>query len=48
MKSRSLMVKGPKKILWGKEQIDDIRYHNYDSIITQPRVMYDWINGNYL
>jgi hypothetical protein len=39
------MATGPKKILWGKEHIDDIRYHNYDSIINQPRVMYDWING---
>ena len=48
MQSRSLMATGPKKILWGKEHIDDIRYHNYASIINQPRVMYDWINGNYI
>ena len=47
MQARCLMATGPKKILWGNEHIDDIRYHKYESIINQPRVMYDWINGKY-
>ena len=42
---RHLMAKGPKKVLWGKEYLDNIRYHKYDSIIDNPREMYDWING---
>ena len=39
------MAKGPKKVLWGKEYLDNIRYHEYNSIINNPRAMYDWING---
>ena len=45
MQYRTLMEKGPKKILWGKEHIDKIGYHNYDDILVNPRAMYDWING---
>ena len=48
MQLRSLMAKGPKKMLWGKKHIDNIRYHKYDSIIRDPQSMYDWINGKYL
>ena len=39
------MAKGPKKILWGSEHKDDIKYHKFGSIISQPQAMYDWING---
>ena len=42
------MAKGPKKMLWGRKHIDNIRYHKYDSIISDPQSMYDWINGKYL
>ena len=40
------MAKGPKKILWGSEHKDEIKYHNFGSIMSQPTAMYDWINGN--
>ena len=39
------MAKGPKKMLWGVEHINEIKYHKYESIIGQPQAMYDWING---
>ena len=43
---RRLMAKGPRKILWGSEHQNEIKYHNYKTIISQPQAMYDWINGN--
>ena len=47
MKHRKLMAIGPKKMLWGKEHIDEIRHHNYDEILATPRSMYDWLNGKF-
>ena len=45
MQYRNLMAKGPKKMLWGKEHIDRIGYHNYEEILREDRAMYDWMNG---
>ena len=48
MTHRKLMAIGPKKMLWGKEHIDEIRHHNYDEILATPGSMYDWLNGKLL
>ena len=45
MQYRNLMAKGPKKMLWGKEHIDQIGYHDYEEILRKDRAMYDWMNG---
>ena len=45
MQYRNLMAKGPKKMLWGREHIDRIGYHNYEEILREDRAMYDWMNG---
>ena len=39
------MADGPKKMLWGKEHIDNIGYHDYEEILSDAQAMYDWING---
>ena len=44
---RNLMADGPKKMLWGKEHIDNIGYHDYEEILSDAQAMYDWINGKF-
>ena len=41
------MADGPKKMLWGKEHIDNIGYHDYEEILSDAQAMYDWINGKF-
>ena len=43
---RKLMTDGPKKILWGSEYQENIRYHDFDNVIKDDQALYSWLHGN--
>ena len=42
---RNSMANGPKKERWGSEHQNDIKYHNFENIVSDGYALYSWLKG---